>query len=100
MQCFGPKLAVRIIFYVFVPGVIPGSFSIFDRHGGGVIGCQAAEGFLAAPEGHAPDGHFQAPGFDDGPGLHEGGAAVPVHPGGQLVAQGHHFGFQSAVGHG
>jgi hypothetical protein len=68
-------------------------------HIGGIVPGQAAQGFLPVPERHAPDGHFQAPGFHDCPCLDKGGPAVS-HARSQLVAQGHHFGFQFAVGHG
>jgi hypothetical protein len=71
----------------------------YDRHGGGVcriggfrhqyrpdlggvVSGQAAEGFLPVPEGHAPDGQFQAAGFHDGPGLDKGIMAgnIPADP--------------------
>jgi hypothetical protein len=58
------------------------------------------EGFLPVPEGHAPDGQFQASGLNNLPSPDKGGAAVPAHPGGQLVAQGHHLAFQFRIGHG
>jgi hypothetical protein len=66
---------------------------------GGVVPGQAPQGLLPVPEGHAPDGQFQAPGLDDGLGFHESGAAVS-HAGGQLVTQGYDFAFQFLACHG
>jgi hypothetical protein len=52
---------------------------LFER---GVIPGQAAQGLLPVPEGHAPDGQFQAPGFHDCPRLNESVMTgnIPANP--------------------